>query len=326
MRRANWTSLGIIVTLLVCMAHRLVSSKRDTKYASAASCRHMMALPWKCISVFPTSWAISRTSRENGSFRIRSSVLFWYRQISRRATVPGRYLLGLLTFPAFRNSFRGALPPTVGQSFLRAGSSPEADGLASAAIWTNCQVGDDDGDQPASASLFASSTHPNTPSITCATSLVGEELLAGEGWCTGEGGHFSFTSSFLACLASHLPHLLSLPVSSSCPARWARSSLILSTVLPSLSFLGVILVLAILFEKWKEKGGSKREITIRRFHLQTEKKTESLHEDYIIIWKSCSREILLWWPSWIFKWSDITFSCQNSMCFPTMICKGKKEK
>ena len=326
MRRANWTSLGIIVTLLVCMVHRLASSKRDTIYASAASCRHMMVLPWKHISVFPTSWAISRTSRENGSFWIRSSVLFWYHRISQRATVPGRYLLGLLTFPAFRNSFCGALPPMVGRSFLWAGSSPEADGLASAAIWTNCWVGNNDSDRPASTSLFASSTRPNTPSITCATSLVGEELLAGEGWCTGEGGCFSFTSSFLAHLASHLPCLLSLPVSSSCPARRAHSSLILSTVLPSLSFLGIVLVLAILFEKWKEKGGSKREITIRRFHLQTEKKTESLHEDYIIIWKSRSHEILLRWPFWIFKWSDVTFSCQNSTCFPTVICKGKKEK
>ena len=326
MRRANWMSLGIIVTLLACMAHRLASSKRDTIYASAASCRHMMALPWKRISVFPTSWAISRTSRENGSFRIRSSVLFWYCWISWRATVPGWYLLGFLTFPASRNSFCGALPPTVGWSFLQAGSSPEADGLASAAIWTNCWVGNDDGDRPTSTSLFASSTRPNTPSIACATSLMGEELLAGEGWCTGEGGCFSFTSSFLARLASCLPLLLSLPVSSSCPARWAHSSLVLSTVFPSLSFLGVVFVLTILFKKWKEKGGSKREITIRGFYSQTEKKTESLHEDYVIIWKSRSREILLWWPFWMFKWSDVTFLRQNSTCFPTVICRGKKEK
>jgi hypothetical protein len=35
------------------------------------------------------SWAISRTSRWKGSFRISSSVDFWYLRISRRATVPG---------------------------------------------------------------------------------------------------------------------------------------------------------------------------------------------------------------------------------------------
>ena len=38
--------------------------------------------------------------------------------------MPGRYFLVFLTFPAFRNSFRGALPPTIGRSFLRAGSPP----------------------------------------------------------------------------------------------------------------------------------------------------------------------------------------------------------
>ena len=34
--------------------------------------------------------AIPLTSRAKGSFLIRSSVVFWYRLISRRATVPGR--------------------------------------------------------------------------------------------------------------------------------------------------------------------------------------------------------------------------------------------
>ena len=38
--------------------------------------------------------------------------------------MPGRYLLVFWTFPAFRNSFRGALPPTIGWSFLQAGSPP----------------------------------------------------------------------------------------------------------------------------------------------------------------------------------------------------------
>ena len=116
MRQANWMSLGIIVTLFACMVQRLVSSMRVTKNASAASCRHIMALPWKCRSVLPTAWANSHTSHEKGSFLMRSSVLFWNHQISQRATVPGWYLLVFFTFPALRNSFWGALPPMVGQS------------------------------------------------------------------------------------------------------------------------------------------------------------------------------------------------------------------
>ena len=119
MWQANWMSLGIIVTLFACMAQRLASSMRDTKNASAASCKHIMALPWKCKSVLPTAWAISWTSREKGSFRIRSSVLIWNHQISVRATVPGWYFQGFFTFPALRNSFWGALPPMVGRASLQ---------------------------------------------------------------------------------------------------------------------------------------------------------------------------------------------------------------
>ena len=200
-------SLGIIVTLLVCMVQRLASSMRATKNASAASCKHIMALPWKCRSVLPTAWAISWTSYEKGSFLIRSSVFFWNCQISRRATVPGWYFLVFFTFPALRNSFQGALPPMVGQSFLLTGSSPEADGPASAAIWANCQVGNENSDQPTSSSCLASSTCLSASSTVFSTSLTGEGFLAGEGWCTG--------------------------------AIFSLSSLILNTFLPSLSFFGV---------------------------------------------------------------------------------------
>ena len=40
---------------------------------------------------------------------MRSSVDFWYRLISRRATVPGLYLCGFLTPPAAGADFRAAL-------------------------------------------------------------------------------------------------------------------------------------------------------------------------------------------------------------------------
>ena len=174
-------SLGIIVTLLACMAQRLASSMRLTRNASAASCKHIMVLPWKCISVLPTAWAISWTSCEKGSFLMRSSVLFWNCQISQRTTVAGQYFLVFFTFLALRNSFWGALPPTVGWSFLLAGSSPKTDGLASAAIWTNCQVGNNNGNLPTSSSGLAYSTHLSASSIIFSTSLMGEGFLAEEG-------------------------------------------------------------------------------------------------------------------------------------------------
>ena len=166
--------------------------------------------------------------------------------------MPGRYLLVFFSFPPLRNSFHGALPPMVGRSFLRGDSSPETDGPASAAIWANCRVGDDDGDLPTPSSLLASSTRPFISSNVCSTSLAGEELLAGEGWCTGEGGCFSGALSSLARLASRLLLLLSLPCLAVLASR-ALSSRVRKTVLPSLSFLGVIFVLAMLFENKERK-------------------------------------------------------------------------
>ena len=189
MQQANWMSLGIIVTLLACMAQRLASSMRPTTYASAASCRHMIALHWKCKSYLPTSRAILQTDHEKGNFWMRSSVLFWKHWISQRATVPGWYFLVFFTLPAWRNSFWGALPLTVSQSSLLVGSSwPKVYGPASAAIWANCWVGNDDSDLPTSFTLLASSTCFSASS-TCffSSSLVGEGFLAGDGWWTGEG-------------------------------------------------------------------------------------------------------------------------------------------
>ncbi|THU53895.1 hypothetical protein C4D60_Mb10t19200 [Musa balbisiana] len=97
----------MIVTRLAWMAQRLVSSKRPTRYASAASCSAATAELWKRRSVLK-SWAISRTRRWNGSFRMSSSVLFWYLRISRRATVPGRKRCGFFTPPVAGADFRAA--------------------------------------------------------------------------------------------------------------------------------------------------------------------------------------------------------------------------
>ena len=167
------------------MAQRLVSSMRPTTYASAATCRHMMVLPWKHKSYLPPFRAISWTNPEKGSFLIRSSVLFWNCQISQRATVPGQYFLVFLTFPAWRKSLQGVLPPTVGQSFLLTGFSlPKADGPTSAAIWANCWVSNNDEDLPTSSSLLASSTHfsASSPPLLWARASwlgMGDELERG---------------------------------------------------------------------------------------------------------------------------------------------------
>ena len=200
MRWTSWMSLGIIVTCLAWIAQRLVSSRSPTKYASAASSRVNMACALKCMSYFPTSRAISQTSCEKGIFWIRSSVLFWNQWISQRATIPSQYFWDLFTFPAFRNSFWGALPPTVGQSFLLASSlPPNVDGPASTSILANCHVSDDSGDLPTSSSLSASLT------LCSNSSWVGAYCsISGAGRSTGIGGFFASTCTstlILTCRA-----------------------------------------------------------------------------------------------------------------------------
>ena len=212
---ASWISLGIIVTLLVCMAQRLASSISLTKYASAASCRHKMVCPWKHRSYLPTSRAILQTNHEKGHFQIRSSVLFWYWHILQRAIVPSQYLWVFFSFPAVKYSFLGSFPPTVGGNFFWAGSSPpNIEGLALVAICANCQNGNDYGDLPVSSSCSASTT------LLLISSWSRGVSCPGAGWSTGVGG----LSGWL----------------------WA-AALVLTCLTLSLSpFLGIILVLTML--------------------------------------------------------------------------------
>ena len=70
-----------------------------------------MAALWKRRSVLK-SCAISRTRRWNGNFLINNSVDFWYRLISRRATVPGLQEDKYCTYYVYHfTSKRGNLPP-----------------------------------------------------------------------------------------------------------------------------------------------------------------------------------------------------------------------
>ena len=112
----------------------------------------------------------------------------------QRETILGWYLLGIFTWPAYKNSFQGALPPTwlVWASCMQVPPLPDLDGLASTAIWTNCQVGNDnDSDCPTPSNCSAASTHFSI------SSLLGEASLAGDGWWTGEGGLLPFSARII---------------------------------------------------------------------------------------------------------------------------------
>jgi len=87
----------MIVTRLAWMAHRLQSSKRCTRKSSVASwmASRLSAVYRKGSG--DTSLEISLTKRQNGAFRMSSSVLFWNFLISFRARVPGLYLRCFLT-------------------------------------------------------------------------------------------------------------------------------------------------------------------------------------------------------------------------------------
>ena len=170
---------------------------RPTIYASAASCMHIIACPWKCKSYLPISRAISQTNHKKGSFQIRSSVLSWNCWISWRATVPSQYFWVFLTLPALRNSFQGALPPMVGQSFFLAGSfPPNVHGSASAAIWANFQVGNDDGDLPTPSSCSAYAI------LLIILPACRGASWAGDGGCTGNKGLLSFPPACTHCPGS----------------------------------------------------------------------------------------------------------------------------
>ena len=118
--------------------------------------------------------------------------------------MPGQCFLVFLTLPAWRNSFWGALPPTVGQSFLLTGSSsPDLDGLASAAIWANCRVGNDGGDLPTPLSCSASAI------LLIISSACREASLAGVGRCTSDKGLFSLPSTLVTALV-HSIHFSAL--------------------------------------------------------------------------------------------------------------------
>ena len=140
-------------------------------------------------------------------------MLFWNHWISQRATVPGQYFLVFFTFPAWRNSFWGALPPTVSWSFLLAGSSlPDVDGPATATVWANCQVRDNEGNLPTPSSCSASAILLIISSTCRGASLA------------GVGGAPVMRASSPSFHPSHCPCLLYPCFCTPLPLSWGHHS------------------------------------------------------------------------------------------------------
>ena len=109
-RMASFISDGNSVTRFAWLMQRTESWKTPTRYASLASCNASIVNCWNRKPLIPGKFlATSRTSRLNGIFLIIKSVDFWYRLISRIATVPGRYLVLFIIPPGLAMIFLAAL-------------------------------------------------------------------------------------------------------------------------------------------------------------------------------------------------------------------------
>ena len=103
-----------MVTSLPVIAMSLTCENMSIKKSSLASWSAKIAVDWNLggNGTSPSlnrSWTTSRTRRWKGSFRIKSSVDFWYLFICLRATVPGRNRRFFLTRPVggLRGFFTG---------------------------------------------------------------------------------------------------------------------------------------------------------------------------------------------------------------------------
>ena len=80
-------SFGMIITHLVCIAHKFTRSRRSTRKASPASCSARTAALWN-LNPSLICCVISLTNRWNGSLLISRSGPFQYFCISLRACIP----------------------------------------------------------------------------------------------------------------------------------------------------------------------------------------------------------------------------------------------
>ena len=83
-RRARATSLGWIVTRLAWMAAKLVSSKSETRYASADSCSAMTADDWKRRSVLKSEEDVSKGTWRRTNARVLTLGNFTYESLERK--------------------------------------------------------------------------------------------------------------------------------------------------------------------------------------------------------------------------------------------------
>ena len=92
------------------MAQRFMSSMRPTIYASAASCRHIIAHPWKPMCTYLLAWWSHRLATRRGVSEpgaLCSFVLPYLTEGNCSRPVPS----GLFTWPACKNSFWGLCLP-----------------------------------------------------------------------------------------------------------------------------------------------------------------------------------------------------------------------
>ena len=151
-------SLSIIVTCLECIAQRLHLPEAQPNMPVQLPAESIWHAPGSACHIYPLQGLSHRLAMRR-PFSNKELSAFLEPVDFMKSNHLWLVLLGPLHFPAFRNSFQGTVPPTAGQSFLLAGSSPpNIDGPDSTTIWANCQVGDNSGDLPTSPSLSASLT------------------------------------------------------------------------------------------------------------------------------------------------------------------------
>ena len=133
--QARWMSLGIIVTGLACIAHKLTYSRMPVRQYLAASCNAWTMHTWKCKSCTPYPCAISQTRSQRVTYG-------WGALYSSGTGIScGKPLSPASTSgaPLFK-SLWGTFPPFVGLVWP-----------TSSAILANIWVVEDPGDLPATS-------------------------------------------------------------------------------------------------------------------------------------------------------------------------------
>lgn len=114
------------VTRFAWIEQRYASERKQTRNASAASCKHSMDACCHRNSA-PNGWRSSKiclTNRAKGAFRMRRWVVFWYCRISFSAKFPCLWRLGVDCFLGCERA-----PPAGGESSSSVGGAERGFGV-----------------------------------------------------------------------------------------------------------------------------------------------------------------------------------------------------